>query len=87
MMFIHLGGDMVLKASSIVAIIDHNSQNLSVENQDFLKTRKKQKETIKVTEDIPKSFVMTEHEVYLSPISSHTLKRRAEIATIVSESE
>ncbi len=86
-MFIHLGGDMVLKATSIVAIIDHNSQDSSVENQDFLKSTKKQKAIIKVSEDKPKSFVITKDEVYLSPISSHTLKRRAETKTIVSENE
>ncbi len=78
---------MVLKAESIVAIIDHNSQDLSQENVNFLKAKKKQKVTIKVTEDKPKSFVITEDEVYLSPISSHTLKRRAETTTIVSEDE
>lgn len=87
MMFIHLGGDMVLNAESIVAIIDHNSQDLSEENQNFLKVKKKQKATVKVTEDTPKSFVITRDEVYLSPISSHTLKRRAETVTIVSENE
>lgn len=87
MMFIHLGGDMVLNADSIVAILDHNSQDLSEENQNFLKVKKKQKATVKVTEDVPKSFVITKDEVYLSPISSHTLKRRAETVTIASENE
>ncbi|PYZ91823.1 DUF370 domain-containing protein [Salipaludibacillus keqinensis] len=86
-MFIHLGGDMVLKAESIVAIIDHHSQALSSENRDFIKSNKKQKAIVKVTKDTPKSYVITEDEVYLSPISSHTLKRRAEVVTIVPEEE
>ncbi|WP_416148071.1 extracellular matrix regulator RemB [Salipaludibacillus sp. HK11] len=87
MLFIHLGGDMVLNADRIVAIVDHHSYSSSVENQEFLKYKKKQKSTVKVTEDTPKSFVITEDDVYLSPISSHTLKRRAETSTIVSEEE
>ncbi|MCE7791000.1 DUF370 domain-containing protein [Salipaludibacillus sp. CUR1] len=86
-MFIHLGGDMVLKAESIVAILDHNSQDLSSENQAMMKDHKKRKATIKVTGDTPKSMVITEDDIYLSPISSHTLKRRAETATVVPEEE
>lgn len=86
-MFIHLGGDIVLKAERIVAILDHNSQNLSKENHDMMKDHKKRKATVQVTEDNPKSMVITEEEIYLSPISSHTLKRRAETATVIPEEE
>ncbi|MCR6098472.1 DUF370 domain-containing protein [Salipaludibacillus agaradhaerens] len=86
-MFIHLGGDMVLKAESIVAILDHNSQDLSEENQEMMKDHKKRKATIRVTDDTPKSMVITKKDIYLSPISSHTLKRRAETITVLSEED
>ncbi|UTR16588.1 DUF370 domain-containing protein [Salipaludibacillus sp. LMS25] len=86
-MFIHLGGDMVLKAERIVAILDHNSQDLSAENQEMMKDHKKRKATIRVTDDTPKSMVITKEDIYLSPISSHTLKRRAETITVLSEED
>ncbi|MCR6104689.1 DUF370 domain-containing protein [Salipaludibacillus agaradhaerens] len=86
-MFIHLGGDMVLKAECIVAILDHNSQDLSEENQEMMKDHKKRKATIRVTDDTPKSMVITKKDIYLSPISSHTLKRRAETITVLSEED
>lgn len=86
-MFIHLGGDMVLKAETIIAILDHHSQDLSKENQQFMQAHIKRKATIKVTDDIPKSIVITKDDIYLSPISSHTLKRRAETAAVVPDEE
>lgn len=86
-MFIHLGGDMVLKAERIITIIDHQSKDASPENQSFLQENIDQKRTRAVTNDPPKSIVVTEDCIYLSPISSHTLKRRAETKTISSEEE
>ncbi|CAM3806408.1 extracellular matrix regulator RemB [Alkalicoccus chagannorensis] len=77
-MFIHLGGDMVLKAERIVAILDHQSESHSADNQTFMKKNGEEKRIERVTEDPAKSIVITREEVYLSPISSHTLKRRAE---------
>lgn len=84
-MFIHLGGDMVLKAESIITIIDHQSKDASAENKAFLQENIDKKRTRAVTDDPPKSIVITEECIYLSPISSHTLKRRAETKTISNE--
>ncbi|WP_147802519.1 extracellular matrix regulator RemB [Alkalicoccus halolimnae] len=80
-MFIHLGGDFVLKAERIITILDHQSEKSSAENQDFMKANFEQKRTKNVTDDPAKSIVVTEDCIYLSPISSHTLKRRAETQT------
>ncbi|GEL07552.1 extracellular matrix regulator RemB [Salisediminibacterium halotolerans] len=77
-MFIHLGGDLVMKTERIIAILDHQNQGMSKENQDFMKGYQGQKRTVHVTDDPPKSMVITADEIYMSPISSQTLKRRAE---------
>ncbi|WP_096186095.1 extracellular matrix regulator RemB [Evansella halocellulosilytica] len=86
-MFIHLGGDMVLSSKKIIAILDHHSKGLSQDNQDFLQEHEKSDKTIAISDDKPKSVIITDDYVYLSPISSHTLKRRAETITEVEEEE
>ncbi|SDN95887.1 extracellular matrix regulator RemB [Alkalicoccus daliensis] len=86
-MFIHLGGDIVLKAEKIITIIDHQSEEASAENKAFIKDSMEKKRTQRVTEDAAKSIVVTDECVYLSPISSHTLKRRAETPTFSHEEE
>ena len=77
-MFIHLGGDLVMKTERIIAILDHQSQGMSKENQEFINNYQQNKQQIHITDDPPKSMVVTENEIYMSPISSYTLKRRAE---------
>ncbi|ADU28297.1 extracellular matrix regulator RemB [Evansella cellulosilytica] len=87
-MFIHLGADMVIRANKIIAILDHQSKDLSQDNLDFIDYQIKNKKTVAITDDDnPKSIVVTDKEVYLSPISSQTLKRRAETVTILDEEE
>lgn len=77
-LFIHLGGDHVLKTERIIAILDHQSQGLSKENVTFMEGYQGTMRTVYVSDDQPKSMVVTEDEIFMSPISSHTLKRRAE---------
>ncbi|MBU9710606.1 extracellular matrix regulator RemB [Evansella tamaricis] len=84
-MFIHLGGDMVLRSKKIIAILDQTNE--SQDNQQFLISQEKEKKTIQISEDNTKSVVITDSHIYLSPISSHTLKRRAETVTVIEEEE
>ncbi|MCD8510933.1 MAG: DUF370 domain-containing protein [Bacillus sp. (in: Bacteria)] len=86
-MFIHLGGDMVIRSNRIIGILDYQSKGLSEDNEKFLSTNSEGKKVVYISEDNPKSIIITEHEIYLSPISSHTLKRRAETVTVLEEEE
>ncbi len=41
-MFVHLGGDLVIKAERIIAILDHESGETSSENRAFMKENEEQ---------------------------------------------
>ncbi|MDG5789398.1 DUF370 domain-containing protein [Evansella sp. AB-P1] len=84
-MFIHLGGDMVLRSNKVIAILDYQSKEVSQDNEVFIEHNELNKKTVSISNDNPKSIVITENEIYLSPISSHTLKRRAETVTVLEE--
>ncbi|MFA9556236.1 extracellular matrix regulator RemB [Evansella sp. AB-rgal1] len=84
-MFIHLGGDVVLRSHKVVAILDYHSKETSQDNERFIELCEKNSKTVSISTDNPKSIVITENEVYLSPISSHTLKRRAETVAVLEE--
>ncbi|MBM7095358.1 DUF370 domain-containing protein [Bacillus sp. H-16] len=86
-MFIHLGGDTVIRSKDVVAILDHQSRGLSQDNQDFLTNGKEQDHITQISPDLVKSVVITAERVYLSPISSLTLKRRANVAVDFDEDE
>lgn len=76
-MFTHLGGDTLILTKEILSII-------SIEEPIDLKVREYILQLIKLgklkTTDYEnyKSLVITEKQIYLSPISSLTLKKRAD---------
>lgn len=72
-MYIHLGGNQIVRVCDVVAILDHNSTN----PHPFLESIKKAGRLIEIPNDEVKSYVVTPHHVYSSSISSVTLMRRA----------
>ncbi|MGQ9778987.1 MAG: extracellular matrix regulator RemB [Bacillota bacterium] len=80
-MFLHLGGETVIRIRDIVAILNVEKNRL------WYQTLPKEFQA-KVVEPEPsfpreeiKSLVITTRGVYPSPISSGTLKKRAELFT------
>ena len=80
-MFIHLGGDTVISLKDVISIMDVESSNLSNTTKEFLSIAEDEGFIQKISEDEPKSFILTEKNnktiIYLSPISSVTLYKRA----------
>lgn len=78
-MYIHLGGDVLLKTDRIVAIIDLEMTKLSQVNQIFLdKVHKDNRKINYISEKgREKTLVVTMTDLYFSPISSITLLKRS----------
>lgn len=81
-MFLHLGGDVVIKEKDIIAIMDMDTSSVSKITKEYLKNAEKSNDVINVSfEDLPKSYVVCREDnkrrVYISPISSLTLLKRA----------
>ena len=76
-MYIHLGGEKIIRTSQLVAIFDISIEQSSKLSRQFVVHAQKNKEVETIGEEDPKSSVVTEHKVYYSPISTSTLKKRA----------
>ena len=80
-MFIHLGKDVAVPIKSIIAILDLESTTTSKITKEFLSVAQEEGFIENISEDIPKSFIITEQnkksKIYLSHISSITLKKRS----------
>ena len=75
-MFLHLGADMVVPLRDVITITDFKSGKSSI-NKEFLERMEDEKKIIDISEKNAKSFIVTKQAVYLSAISSLTLKKRA----------
>ncbi len=82
-MYVHLGGDYVVKEDEIIGIFDLDTSTVSKHTREFLNKKEKQKKVINVSYELPKSFVLAinkgEEKVYISQISSQTLSKRSGI--------
>jgi hypothetical protein len=77
-MFVHLGGDTLVSTKEIVIILNYEN-NTKVNNVNEYVKKIQGKRTVKKLEgDNLKTIVVTDNTIYLSPISSMTLKKRAE---------
>lgn len=81
-MFLHIGDDFVIPFKNIIAIIDIDSTTVSKDTREFLKIAEEEGFIVSINQEIPKTFIITESEkkskIYLSPISSRTLNKRAD---------
>lgn len=75
-MFLHLGSDIVVALRDVIAINDLKSFRSGI-NKDFIKNMREKNLIVDISPDHAKSFVVTDKKIYLSAISSMTLKKRA----------
>ncbi len=78
-MYIHLGGEKIVRSAEIIAIFDITIEQSSKLSKQFAAGARKRKDIEKIGEEEPKSIVVTEKKIYYSPISSSTLKKRAHL--------
>lgn len=87
-MFLHIGGDFVLPVKNIIAILDIESTTISKDTKEFLKIAEEEGFVESISNDLPKSFIITETDkkskIYLSPISSITLQKRSGFVSDIS---
>ena len=80
-MFLHLGGDVVISQKDIIAIFDLDITTVSKITREFLQVAEEEGFVVNVSEDLPKSYVLAEinqeSRVFISPISTATLLKRA----------
>ncbi|CAH0121884.1 extracellular matrix regulator RemB [Paenibacillus sp. CECT 9249] len=76
-MYIHLGGEKVIRSSELIAIFDITIEKSSKLTKQYLAHAHQHKHAEMIGEEEAKSIVVTKSKVYYSPISSTTLKKRA----------
>lgn len=80
-MFLRISNNYVVPKSEIVGIFDMDNTTVSRQGRDFLPRAEKNGLLIYSADDLPKSYVLTEHDgkmtVYLSSFSSKLLINRA----------
>lgn len=80
-MYLHLGQDSVVKTRDLIGIFDLDNTTVAKGTKRFLRLAEKAGRVVTVAEDLPRTFVLCgksrrDSRVYLSQISTFTLKKR-----------
>ena len=86
-MFLHVGNNKNIRLCNVVGIFDMDNTTVSRQGRDFLPQAEKTGALIYSADDLPKSYVVTEHDgkmqVYLSSFSSKLLISRAKSSDLL----
>lgn len=84
-MYLHIGNNKNIKMTDIVGIFDTDTATVSKSTKQYLTACEKRGETVYVTMELPKSFILTsakgENTIYFSQLSGKTLCQRADDIT------
>ena len=76
-MFIHIGNDLSVLKSSVTAVVDLETVLPSQKDvSDFLNREDEQGRLQYVTDDIPKSLIITDDKTYVCPLSASLILNR-----------
>ncbi len=76
-MFLHLGEDTVINSKEIIGIFDMDTSTVNKATRDYLNTAQKNNKIVYVNYDLPKSFVVTKNKIFICPLNTSTLLKRA----------
>ncbi len=80
-MYIPIGNDMAVRSSAVVGIFDLDKCSYEKRTREFLRAAEENGQVVPVTDDLPKSFVLTAeyglHRVYLTQFNSAAMEKRS----------
>lgn len=77
-MYINIGEEYVLKEKDIIAVFDMDKATVGKITRDYLNAAQKNGKIIYTGYDLPKSFIVTKDKVYISPLNTATVLKRAQ---------
>ena len=77
-MFLHLGEYTVISSSEIIGIFDMDTSTVNKATRDYLSKAEKDKKTVYVNFELPKSFIVCKDKIYICPLNTSTLLKRVQ---------
>jgi len=76
-MYLFLGETIATVSKNIIGIFDMDTSTVNKATRDFLNNAEKTNKVKYVNFDLPKSFILTDDFVFISPVNTSTLRKRA----------
>ncbi|MDQ0415187.1 extracellular matrix regulator RemB [Mesobacillus stamsii] len=79
-MYMHVGEEVLVRTKDIIAIIAMESVSFSMFMEEFI--AKQDREIVQLTKGSIKSIIVTDNQIYYSPLASGTLKKRSQKSSV-----
>lgn len=76
-MYLFLGGNITVRSSDVIGIFDIEECSVSRITVDYLNSCQKKSRIVNISEDMPKSFIITDRFTYISNVSNNTIWSRS----------
>lgn len=87
LVFLHIGNDVVVRSKDVIGVFDMDNTTISAKSRQFLSNSQKNDEVINICDDLPKSYIVTNHlnknNVYISSVSSQTIFKRSKSKSVI----
>ena len=78
-MFVHIGGEYTILVDSVISLVNLETvQASSSDMKAFLKMQEDENILEYVSEEIPRSLILTDDRTYVSPLSVATILKRVQ---------
>lgn len=75
-MYLFLGGEVTVRSDDVIGIFDIEECSVSRITADFLNACQKKSQIVNISEDMPKSFIISTDKTYISNVSHNTIRKR-----------
>lgn len=75
-MYLFLGGNVTVRGEAVIGVFDIEECSVSRTTADFLNIAGKNQRIVNISEDMPKSFIVTSDKTYISNVSHNTIRKR-----------
>lgn len=75
-MYLFLGGEVTVRSDDVIGIFDIEECSVSRTTADFLNACQKKSQIVNISDDMPKSFIITTDKTYISNVSHNTIRKR-----------
>ncbi len=74
-MILHISNGVAIRGRDVIGVFDMDTSTVNRATRDFLSKNEREGRVTETGNDLPRSFIVTDNTVYISPLNTSTIAR------------
>ncbi len=74
-MILHISNNAAIRGRDVIGVFDMDTSTVNRATRDFLARCEKEEKVTETGNDLPRSFIVTDNTVYISPLNTSTIAK------------